>query len=376
MAATEEAHFADGIDTPDRFVLGLSAGQLVVVVAGLLCAYALARLPFPAAVTFPPALLVAVLSTGLGWLRLAGRPALEWAVFGARFVTRAREGSLLIAPGPAVLAAGNVEAPRIEVEPVRTGPPGAGVVVPLFGGQLGRPHPAAHRIVFFSLKGGVGRTTLSVEVACWLGAVGARRVALVDLDVRSPSVAVRLGIPRPMRDGEGVSGPAAPEVRVMHRTGVQVIQPGAASPSAAGLDAAIVTRVLERLDQDRFHVVVMDVGADPCGLAGVALRQADDVFVVVTPTSTGLHDAYRTTEALRRAGLRDRLSCVVNRARRNVDISETLGDLGLPVVAEIPEDAALVEAENSHRLVAIESGGASAMAIVSVGEYVLQRLDR
>src|SRR5438270_565668 len=66
----------------------------------------------------------------------------------------------------------------------------------------------ARRAAFYSLNGGSGRTTLAAEVAAMLAARGMYRpapdepaqrlrVALLDLDLRSPNVAMRLGVPHP-----------------------------------------------------------------------------------------------------------------------------------------------------------------------------------
>jgi MinD superfamily P-loop ATPase len=248
--------------------------------------------------------------------------------------------------------------------------------VPLFR-HLGEEHrlQRAKRVVFFSLKGGVGRTTLSVELACWLARFGTPggagpgplRVAIVDADPASPSVALRLGIPQPIRPPSG-AGMETVQLRVMHRSGVQVLCHGSAPFQHHGLDTRLIDD-LDSLDDDRFDVCIVDVAAD-LGTAAVALQQADDILVVITPTASGVHDTYRTTEALRRAGLRDRLACVVNRARVEADVSVTVGDLGLRVVAEVPEDPAVLDAEDTHSPRVLGEASGFSRAIGDVARFV------
>jgi len=351
----DDVHFADGIDIPERVAFGLGAAQLAVVCGGMLAAYALARSGLPTGLATPLAVSVAVLGAGLGWVHIAGRPALDWALFAVRYLVRPREGSLFVA----------VEA----------------------GSAAGRDHPrlardatARHgrRVLFFSLKGGVGRTTLSVEVAAWLAARGqvegaALRVALIDLDSRSPSVALRMGIPQPSepRDDDTAEARVRPLPRVMHRCGAQVVL-GLLTVAPAEQGDRLAD-VLADLDHDRFDVVVVDAGTGTPG-AEAALAHVDDAILVITPTVTGVGDAYRAARALRAAGLRDRMSCVVNRARRGVDLSETIADLGLRLIAEVPDDSALVEAEDRHELLAVDGASPAAAAIRAIGGYLLARV--
>jgi hypothetical protein len=89
----DQIEFADGFDRPDTLAFGLGAGQLAVVMVGALAAYSLVRSPLPPAVVAPIAVAIALAAAGLGWLRVAGRPALDWAVFAGLFWMRPRQGT-------------------------------------------------------------------------------------------------------------------------------------------------------------------------------------------------------------------------------------------------------------------------------------------
>jgi len=121
--------------------------------------------------------------------------------------------------------------------------------------------------------------------------------------------------------------------------------------------------VLRELDIEGFDVVIMDLSAELSPLTTAALTSADDVFVLLTPTAGGIHDAYRTTESLRGLGLRHSLRYVINRARADTDVSEPIADLRGQILGEIPDDDSVVVAENHHRLVALESSGPAADAL-------------
>jgi len=392
----EEVQFADGLDAPDRLAFGLAAGQLMIVVAGALLAYALIRSSLPAAVSAPAALTLGAIAATLGWLRVAGRPALDWAIFVWSYATQPRAGLLRIETESPVLAGTGLVVPTSSSAVAATRP--AHTIIPLRPyvlcdngavagvsglAQLARsqpPRPAralriggARRIALFSLKGGTGRSMLASELACLLAAPASggdapskSRVALLDLDVRSPSIGLRLGITHltvmdfalaPLDDRRVV------EFMVSHASGVEVLL-GTSDPTSSDwpLNEDLVREILRELDLEGFDVVVTDVSAHLSPLARAVLTSADDVFVVVTATAAGVQDAYRSTEALRRIGVRHQLRYLLNRARSGVDLSIAMADLGGQLVAEIPEDPRVVDAENRHQVVA-ESGGEAAMAL-------------
>jgi MinD-like ATPase involved in chromosome partitioning or flagellar assembly len=258
-------------------------------------------------------------------------------------------------------------------------------------GRVGMgPTPAprvTRRLTFFSLSGGSGRTTLAVEVAGLLAGQSGRgnawgmlvppRVALVDLDLTSPRAAIRLGVPAPTEWGLEEAGPVEPEVTRLlsvHRSGLLLL-PGPARLLPAGCSdrADVVHRLsaaVEDLERRGCDTIVLDVAGDLSALTQWALQSAHDIFVVVTPTAGGVHDAYRSTEALRRLGLRRRLRYVVNRAGGSPTLDEAMLDLGGAVVAEIPDDPDLERAETDHRLVGLEGRGATAAALRALAATV------
>jgi CO dehydrogenase nickel-insertion accessory protein CooC1 len=104
------------------------------------------------------------------------------------------------------------------------------------------------------------------------------------------------------------------------------------------------------------------------------VASAHDIFVVLTPTAGGVHDAYRSTEALRRLGLRHRLRYMVNRGRGEPVLAEAMLDLGGTVVAEVPDDPDLEVAEMEHRLLGLEGSGPTAAALRALAATVDPRL--
>ena len=195
------------------------------------------------------------------------------------------------------------------------------------------------------------------------------RVALIDLDLRSATVAVRLGTPSPtiwdyvmQRETDGGD---VRDYLISHRSGVRALL-GPPKPMSAGrgIEPAHIAEIVHQLESDGFHFIIFDIGSELNGVTTWVLEAVHDIHIVLTPTASGVQDAYRTTEALRRMGLRHKLSYVVNRARPGMDMREVMGDLGGRILASIPYDAAVEDAENSHRVVA---GGTTPVATALQG---------
>jgi MinD-like ATPase involved in chromosome partitioning or flagellar assembly len=377
----DQIEFADGFDRPDRIAFGLSAGQLAVVMGGALAAYALLRSPVPAGFADPLAVVIGSIAAALGWIRFAGRPALDWAVFAGRYVVRVRRGTLQCA-----LATADTPSLPASGQPTLVEDPAKATIIELFGARQTSPrestppailaHPGrrdgSRRVTFFSLRGGTGRSTLATELACLLAASSsedrpALKVALIDLDLRSPTVGIRLGTPEKTLLDYALAPPedrCVVDSMVTHASGAHVLLgPQRAVNPEWPVTPALLREVLRELDMEAFDLAVLDISPDLSPLNIAALGACDDVFVVVVPTAGGVQDAYRSTEALRRLGLRHQLRYIVNRSRPGTDLSEPMADLGGQLIGDIPDDDSVVTAENAHRLVALEESSPAAIAL-------------
>ncbi len=375
----DQIEFADGFDRPDTLAFGLGAGQLAVVMAGALAAYALVRSPFPPAFADPAAVLIAVAAAGLGWLRVAGRPALDWAVFAGMFWMRPRRG---MAQWALATASPSDGAPTTDDDAPDAPMPVDPDITPTFHTPVApdlspvRRSPTridgARRVTFFSLRGGTGRSTLATELTCLIASSHtdqqqAPRVALVDLDLRSPSVGIRLGTPERTLLDFALAPPedrSVVDFMVTHSSGARVLLgPQSAVNPEWPVTPALLREVLRELDMEGFDLVVLDVCPELNPLTTTAICACDDVFVVVVPTAGGVHDAYRSTEALRRLGLRHQLRYIINRSHPGVDLTEPMADLGGQVIGDIPDDDAVIAAENAHHLLGMEDSGPAAIAL-------------
>jgi pilus assembly protein CpaE len=150
--------------------------------------------------------------------------------------------------------------------------------------------PGRRLVVVYSPKGGVGTTTVAVNLALAIGARMPDAAAVVDLTPMGGHVATHLDI-RPkltiadlIRDSQGLISPEILRTTYLtrHERGVQVLA-GSPSPSTAQLMAGEdATRTLEGL-LAAVPNVVADLGSHLDERVVASLEAADDVVIVVTP---------------------------------------------------------------------------------------------
>ena len=159
-------------------------------------------------------------------------------------------------------------------------------------------------------KGGVGKTWLSVSLACAF-AQKARRTLLVDCDLGLANVDVQLGL-RPQADLSSViNGWVEFEAAVTpvlggpgRRHGFDLIAGHSGSVLLGGLRMEEVHRIAQSVTQfaPLYDRVLMDLGAglDPTVMRFA--RSADRVLVVTNDEPTALTDAYAFLKVLRLGG--------------------------------------------------------------------------
>ena len=157
-----------------------------------------------------------------------------------------------------------------------------------------------HRIVVFSGKGGVGKTTVSVNLAASLAARG-RRVGLLDADITGPNVVQMMGISEPARVEDG-------GVRPHRAHGIEVISLASMVPAGVAIvwRGPLRSKAIEQLLTDTawgdLEILIADL---PPGTGDEVLTIAQKIspqlaLVVTTPQEVALIDARRAVDFARK----------------------------------------------------------------------------
>lgn len=255
-----------------------------------------------------------------------------------------------------------------------------------------------HTLAIASGKGGVGKTTVSVNLALALAAMGAR-VGLFDADIYGPNVPLMLGVRRTAK-AHGLipvarAGDQPPYIPALERYGIKMMSIGLLvgeydtvlpDPRFAG---RIVTQTLRDVIWGELDYLVIDLppGTGEPQQHLVNSFAIDGAVIVTTPQDLSLLDASRSLGLFRQAGVAllgvienmSHLICPHCGERIEVfhhsDRRWAVLDGELPLLGQIPIDIAISRAiDAGHPLVQAAPHTPDAEAFVAIARQIAQRL--
>ncbi len=189
---------------------------------------------------------------------------------------------------------------------------------------------------FISLKGGVGKTTLSAAVATHLSNTYHKKVLLVDANFSAPNLGLHMDIVSPQKTihdvllGDGISS------AIHHQYGVDVI-PGNFLNNKE-INPMLLKDRIGHIKKD-YDFVVLDSSPSLNDEMLATIIASDHLFAVSTPDYPTLSCTIRAAQ-LAKQRHRPIAGIIVNQSKGHYDVNldEIQESTGIPVVAKIKYD--------------------------------------
>lgn len=245
-----------------------------------------------------------------------------------------------------------------------------------------------YTIAVASGKGGVGKSTVAVNLACALSKLG-HRVGILDADIYGPNIPMMLGL-------EG----KRPQVRGNHilpleRDGIKVMSLGFLAPTDTAIiwRGPLVGRAIEQMLREvewgelDYFVIDLPPGTGDAQLTLTQRLNLSGAIMVSTPQPVALSDALKGLRMFQKVNvpilgiIENMSSFICDQCGKEHDIfgkggvKKAAEKEGIPFLGEIPLTPALREGGDTGKPVVLEDpDSAVARAFIEVANAVIQQL--
>jgi len=213
-------------------------------------------------------------------------------------------------------------------------------------GETDEPVACGTVLTVFGAKGGIGKTTISTNLATAIVQKTGQSVALVDLDTRFGDVAILMDIPveRSIADlalpEEEINREMLQDCLYTHNTGVTILPAPVRPTDWRNVHAGHIERVVTLLAQT-YDYVILDTPGTFNDIVARALELATLVLLVATVDMASLKDTLLAIDMLRSWNFpQEKVKLVINATNEatNVQPQEVKRMLGRDVFWSIPYD--------------------------------------
>ncbi len=229
-------------------------------------------------------------------------------------------------------------------------------------------------IVVTSGKGGVGKTTITANLAAALASMG-NRVLTVDADIGLRNLDMILGLEnRIVYDiVDVVEGTITPEKAFVKdkRSESLYLLPAAQTKNKEAVSGEQLTAVIERV-RFSFDFIFID---SPAGIEGgfrTAAAPAEEALVVVNPEVSSVRDADRVIGLLESMG-KERLNLIVNRIKSHqvkkgemLSVEDIEDVLRIKKIGVVPDEEKMVDFTNKGEPIVLSNNSRAGQALINV----------
>ncbi|MEM5828115.1 MAG: AAA family ATPase [Candidatus Aenigmatarchaeota archaeon] len=210
----------------------------------------------------------------------------------------------------------------------------------------------AEVIAILSGKGGVGKTTIAINIANVLSTYFRRKVLIVDTNFTTSHLGLSLGIFYPQGNLNKVLRDEMEIEEAIHNysLGLDLLPLSLSVRDLEGIDITKFPRVLEKVNY-RYDYIILDAAPGLGREAIISIKNADKVLYVALPIIQSIVDIVRTQEVVREFEKKE-IGVILNMVRNKpyeVKDEEVESLTNLKVIGRIPYDERFLIA-NAHKL--------------------------
>ena len=195
-------------------------------------------------------------------------------------------------------------------------------------------------ISVFAPKGGVGKTTISINMAVALRLQTRAEVLLFDADVGVGNVTSALDVPERLGLADLADSPPSEwtdtafdhAVSIHAESGLRVLTWGT-SPSQSIPTELLLAALRWARGHHSYVIVDNHPGYDERTMAMLAV--ANEIFLVVTPEVGSIRNSSQFLELAREIGLAGIVRVIVNRANHGIRVDDLSASLDMPIAATV-----------------------------------------
>ena len=235
----------------------------------------------------------------------------------------------------------------------------------------------ARTLAVAGAKGGVGKTTTSINLSAALADAGLD-VLVVETDLAMANVVDFLRFSPEETLHEVLAADAAPKEAIYSVPGgFEVLPSGTTVEGFVDADVTEIPAVLEAVE-DRYDVIIFDTGAGVSHESLLPLGLADRTVIVSSPRVASVRDANKTAELAERLG--GQVAGVLfskSGTGRSPPPEQIASYLELPLLGHVPEDPAVPDAQDSGRpVVTVAPESAAARAYREVARTLFEKSEK